>query len=205
MKSMLQEAATVFKAIEKAWLSCGKPDKFTVKVLEYEDKNFWGLTKKPAVISFTYDSNELKEKTVYDFKAKTQNKNINRFVKNDLYKENKTKSAKTERYLDEKKEQLKKKNISERFWTKEIVHDVLSYLKDLIGILGVKISIKYKIDQKILNIYFDKKILNETDDEKIFYISLSHIIMQFLKKKYKKKFKNYYLIINMESTGINDL
>src|SRR6202050_469390 len=55
MKSMLYEASSVVKAIEKAWAESGNPGEFTVKVLEREEKNFFGFSKKPAVISIAYD------------------------------------------------------------------------------------------------------------------------------------------------------
>ena len=44
MKSMLHEASTVAKAIEKAWTESGKPLEFTIKIHEVGEKNFFGMT-----------------------------------------------------------------------------------------------------------------------------------------------------------------
>src|SRR3989304_9153035 len=55
MKSILHEGASIVKAIEKAWKESGKPSEFTVNVLEVGEKNFLGLTKRPAVVSISYD------------------------------------------------------------------------------------------------------------------------------------------------------
>jgi hypothetical protein len=95
-------------------------------------------------------------------------------------------------------EKKRGKSKSKRFkgWDKELVDCSISWLNEMIRILGVKASIRYKADQRILNIYIDKRLLEESEDEKLFFISLSHLLMQFLRRKYKKRFNNYYLIIH---------
>ncbi len=55
MKSIMEEASSVSKAIEKAWARADKPASFSVKVLEHEVKNFFGLTSKPAKIAFYFE------------------------------------------------------------------------------------------------------------------------------------------------------
>src|SRR5258708_34816791 len=55
MKSMLHEASSVIKAIEKAWIESGKPLEFTINIHEVGEKNFFGFTKRPAIVSITYD------------------------------------------------------------------------------------------------------------------------------------------------------
>lgn len=55
MKSIIEEASSVIKAIEKGWASAGKPTEFTVKVLEQPTYNFLGFNVKQAKISFFFD------------------------------------------------------------------------------------------------------------------------------------------------------
>ena len=55
MKSVLEEASSVPKAIEKAWVSAGRPEEFTIKVFETEQRNFFGLLKKAAVVTILFD------------------------------------------------------------------------------------------------------------------------------------------------------
>src|SRR3990172_11151897 len=55
MKSMLHEASSIMKAIEKAWNESGQPTEFTVKVLEEGEKGFLWFSKNPAVISLSFD------------------------------------------------------------------------------------------------------------------------------------------------------
>ncbi len=55
MKSIMEEASTIFKAIEKAWTRAEKPQSFSVKLLEEPTKNFIGMTVKPAKIAFLFE------------------------------------------------------------------------------------------------------------------------------------------------------
>ena len=44
MKSIMEEASSIVKAIEKGWNSAGQPKEFTIKVFEEPQKNFIGMT-----------------------------------------------------------------------------------------------------------------------------------------------------------------
>jgi hypothetical protein len=55
MKSMMEEASSIVKAIENCWLRAGKPQEFTVRILEEPQKNFLGMTTKPAKIALFFD------------------------------------------------------------------------------------------------------------------------------------------------------
>lgn len=54
MKSIMEQASSIIKAIEKAWISAESPKEFTVKVFEKEEKNFFGITTKPAKIGIFF-------------------------------------------------------------------------------------------------------------------------------------------------------
>jgi hypothetical protein len=62
MKSIMEEASTIAKAIEIAWNRAGQPQEFSVKVLELPQTSFFGLkTSKSAKIAFFF--NELTVKS----------------------------------------------------------------------------------------------------------------------------------------------
>jgi hypothetical protein len=58
MKSILQEASSIAKAIEQAWIKAGKPKEFSVKIYEESEKNFIGLTSKNAKIGIFYQEKQ---------------------------------------------------------------------------------------------------------------------------------------------------
>ena len=55
MKSIMEEASSISKAIDQAWNRAGKPVEFTVKILEHPERNMFGLTVKSAKIAFFFD------------------------------------------------------------------------------------------------------------------------------------------------------
>ncbi|KKP35991.1 MAG: hypothetical protein UR26_C0001G0035 [candidate division TM6 bacterium GW2011_GWF2_32_72] len=61
MKSIIEEGSTLFKAIEKGWEKAGKPEEFTVRVFEKEERGFLGFSSKPAKIAILFNEVEDEE------------------------------------------------------------------------------------------------------------------------------------------------
>jgi hypothetical protein len=62
MKSIMEEASSISKAIENAWNRAGQPQEFSVKILEHPKTTFFGLkTEKSAKIAFFF--NEVVQKS----------------------------------------------------------------------------------------------------------------------------------------------
>jgi len=59
MKSIMEEASSIAKAVENGWVRAGKPQEFTVKVFEESEKNFIGMTKKPAKIALFFQEHHV--------------------------------------------------------------------------------------------------------------------------------------------------
>ncbi len=55
MKSIIQEASSIAKAVEEGWIKAQKPQQFSVKILEEAEKNFLGLTRKSAKVAIFFD------------------------------------------------------------------------------------------------------------------------------------------------------
>jgi len=51
MKSVIQEASSLCKAIEQGWLKAGKPKEFSIRILQEPYKNFLGMTTQNAKIA----------------------------------------------------------------------------------------------------------------------------------------------------------
>ena len=55
MKSLIEEASSVVKAIEKAWIRAGKPQAFSVKIFEESQTGFLGFNVKPAKVGIFFE------------------------------------------------------------------------------------------------------------------------------------------------------
>src|SRR5690349_17733192 len=66
MKSIIEEASSISKAIENAWKRAHQPSDFTVRIFEIPQKNMFGFTTKSAKIGLFFEeqkkSDELKKK-----------------------------------------------------------------------------------------------------------------------------------------------
>ncbi|MCA9770178.1 Jag N-terminal domain-containing protein [Candidatus Dependentiae bacterium] len=81
MKSLVEAASSIFKAIEKGWNRAGCPQEFTIKILEKEETNFLGMTRKPAKVAlFFVEGQESKPTTQYKQKKRFNNQQQKRFT-----------------------------------------------------------------------------------------------------------------------------
>jgi|GEM_PF-2005516 len=65
MKSLVEEASSVVKAIEKAWNRAGCPQTFSVKVFETPETNFFGFTKKSAKVGIFFEEEPTPQQKKY--------------------------------------------------------------------------------------------------------------------------------------------
>lgn len=217
MKSMLHEASSIIKAVEKAWTESGKPSEFTIKILEKGEKNFIGMTTRPAIVSITYGFVSEKPK---DFNV---NKRFNRpqvpsqdlpkpafAPRPNLSKENvkniqvklKQPQKSVVPELQQKKE-IVQQDLDIQVWDSELVNFCIDNLRQLFSALGFNSDCSTKINNRLLTVVLNKQIAVNEPDLRPVYASISHLLLQFLKKKYKKKFNGFQIIIN--STSSNEL
>jgi len=185
MKSVFQEDSSVLRAIEKAWNTAGRPTEFTVKIIDFGKKGILGFTKKPAIISVFYNP---KTQTIQPVQKEE--------LRQEREQRKKIQPIQVQR-KEEIKAEKKKKIISSKLihWDDEFLNDVRSWLKQLLDILKINVLFDLKANKKILNISLMKDIIKTKEEEKAFFIGLSFLLMQFLKKKYRKKFDGFHIII----------
>jgi predicted RNA-binding protein Jag len=58
MKSIIEQASSIIKAIEKAWNQAEKPKEFSIKIFEQEERNFFGMSTKPAKIGIFFGNDK---------------------------------------------------------------------------------------------------------------------------------------------------
>lgn len=63
MKSIIQKASTIQRAIEDAWNAAGKPQEFSIRILELPQKGFLGFTKHPAKIALVFEEQRAPRET----------------------------------------------------------------------------------------------------------------------------------------------
>jgi predicted RNA-binding protein Jag len=227
MKSMLHEASSIIDAIEKAWTESGKPSEFTIKILEEGKKGFLGFAKLPAIVSITFNAVRTPEKnTSFKDRDVQQRKSNQAYAsrqsekpeRNQPQDRNRVQSADSQEFARRQQQaanlkagQLKteKKVVNNQaplspeeapIWIPEWVEFVSGGLTDLLKFLPFRANFTTKIDKKILSVMFDKRLMENEDENRAVSASISYILMQFLKRKYKKKFRGYQILVTMSSS-----
>lgn len=182
MKSIIEEASSVVKAIEKAWLQAGKPQEFSIKIFEQSKKNFIGITTTPAKIGIFFSEQATPYKEPEHIKKKEQpRKGTVPLAK---------KQPVTHDTVTEKTERQPK-----IFWSHEMISSMQVWMKDILDIIG-KSHIKFTTDAKryYLKINFNTAIVDDAKKEQILFRNLAYISMQFLRNKFKKRFNGLKVI-----------
>lgn len=213
MKSLLQEASSVQKAIDLAWEAAGKPREFTVKVLDAGTRNFFGFCKTPAIVSIAFEPNSSSSR-VYPqgqqnhkpHHSKQNSKESGRKnqtvpgLKYDGSQENlkqhepKVRQPQKQQPSAEGKHEGAKEMIQPEGWTSEYVGDITTYLQEVLDLMGSTVAFNSMFEKQILTITFARPVVDDQESERMLYASLSYLFVQFLKKKYKKRFKGFRLM-----------
>jgi len=205
MKSLLQEASSVMKAVKKAWYEANQPNEFTVKVLEKAQKGFFGLTtKRPAVINILYEEvsppKSRRRRSSSSFSAKSSStqrrssrssESSKKMARNDEHSDARKRTNSSSR--DESRSSARSQQ--EQKWNDELRGVIKEWIDDILSIMKVSNSFSIKGDQRDLTIIFDKNITASADDEGLFFASLSYLLLQGLKKKYRSKFRGLRIIL----------
>lgn len=207
MKSMLHEASSVTKAVEKAWAESGKPTEFTIRVLEVGEKNFLGMTKRPAIVSITYDPKKQGGAVARkDFRSGRPAGSVEvrqprpavrqpmpAMEKKDVPVQDRQRQAGQQAPRPQGQGQFV---AYDENWTPELAADVQACFKDIADLFVISTPYEVKVDKKMLYIIFSSAILSTPDEDRQLFVSLSYLLIQILKKKHKKKFRGFHLIIN---------
>lgn len=105
MKSLIEEASTIQKAVEKAWIRAGKPVEFTVKVFEEPKHNFLGMTTKSAKVAIFFKAPASTNQVPSDKKDTYPNQNTKSHERTSSYNEGRAPRSGTDSQRRERPEQ----------------------------------------------------------------------------------------------------
>jgi predicted RNA-binding protein Jag len=199
MKSMLHEAATVAKAIEKAWTESGKPSEFTIKIHEMGEKNFLGFNKRPAIVSIIYDPRSQiapsgDKKVIQPQQRQERYQQQGQRERGDQRRKQQQPADKRQPMVTRPVQEILPPPVEA--WTQELVTDIEQGLKEIMAIMDIRIPYATRVDRRALYIIFERGIFPTVDEDRQLFAGLSHLLVQFLKKKHKKKLRGYHLVLS---------
>jgi predicted RNA-binding protein Jag len=195
MKSIIQEASSIVKAVEKAWLNAGKPHEFTVKIFEHPEKNFIGMTTKPAKIGIFF-----KDESILKTGDRPRREAIKRKAPSGEKKhipvtphkkpEFETKTSLNAPLHDTQKVQ---KRI---MWTDDMIHEANTWVKEALKSME-KSSITFTTDVNnyYLRFVFTQPLAVSEEKERDLFRSFSFLMLQALKRKFKRPLRGFKVVL----------
>ena len=176
MKSLMEEASSISKAIENGWTNAGKPKEFTIKIYEEPEYNFLGLTSKPAKIGIFFAEPRKVDPRRKPRPARQQ-------------QPRKPREVREPRPRKEQPEDLGP------IWGDDMVASTHEWIGEILSHIGVSAPYKVNPSRFHLRIEFGGSVLEDKDRQKHLFAILSGLIMTMLKRKYKRPLRGYKIVL----------
>jgi len=219
----MEEASSIAKAIEKGWARAGKPQEFTVKVFEEPEKNFIGLTTKPAKIGLFFQEsaiqapkNSFKDRPQASgptrYADKNSSSNADKQHRKPVHQEPQLRPMRQEPVAQQKnhartsqpernsehvrpESHSPKREHSTTPWSDELVGSAREWVNDSLKVMGSDASFSVEVDRYALKLQFSKLITANHDKEKMLFRSWAYLIMQASRQRYKRPLKGLKVIL----------
>ncbi len=215
MKSLMEEASTVAKALEKAWTRAGNPREFTVKVLDKPEKNFFGFTTKSAKVAILFEeevaprgqhapsryqdrsqNQQRPQQKTNPVQQKRFERSSERAARKPLQEQQAQTAPQTLQTAAQHPAAQTPKKVHEPVWTPERVAFVRQWIGDMQKAMNrADISCDITTDRNAIRILFQKPLLEDVEQEKQLFRSWAYLIMQTLRHTYKQQFRHIKIIL----------
>ena len=196
---MLKKLLLLVKAVEKAWISAGKPKEFTVKIYEEPQKNFIGLTVKPAKVGIFFTeapaqktSQKQPEPRHKKVTAEEPSEQKPRHVKKEAPKREARTAQPEPRPAKQAAEQAPAE-LEQRqgpIWSDDMIDTIKNWMHEMLPMMDLDhIPFSINAHHFHLKIVFDKSLFEDKNREKYLFASLSSLLLSMLKRQYKRPLK----------------
>lgn len=203
MKSIVEEASSISKAIENAWKRAEHPTEFSVRIHELPEKNMFGFTSKPAKIAIFFQE-EYKKNNSHKTVSHTSSTNpIPSISKPVTVKTQPKKPAdrpqtqKVAKPLPAAPKAPRQENAEP--WSGEMVNYAENWLRELLQKLDIKNAKFQTTPQRYhLKIVFAQPVFTEEEKNRVFFRNCAHLILQATRNSFKRPLKGFKAILTTE-------
>jgi predicted RNA-binding protein Jag len=224
MKSIIEQASSIMKAIEKAWNQAEKPKEFSIKIFEQEERNFFGMSTKPAKVGIFFggDKTVAHEKPTFkprqeirecrsSFAKASESRSPLSKVSPNIEEKNKAQAQKQPTpvkprvekhvqttHVDEKPKAIKATEIRRvsATWNDTMITTAHAWIKQTLSLMGLPvINFNSEVAGKNLKLTFNAPLIADPMQEKQLFRSFAHLIMSSLRNQYKQEIKNLKVVL----------
>jgi outer membrane biosynthesis protein TonB len=214
MRSIIQEASSITKAFEQAWDKASKPKEFSVTILEFPEKNFFGITTHSAKIALYFGAKAEKkeqapkqhkekpkqhqEQPSKEAKQKSEPKPEPKSEQKPEPKSEQKPEPKSEQKSEPKPEQKSQspRKKQESLWKEEHTTYARTWLTEAFKLMG-HTDVTFEIEPKhlFMKATLSKKMLSDPQKEKHLLASLSTLLMSSLQRNFHQGFPGHKVVI----------
>lgn len=203
MKSIVEEASSLMKAIEKGWTSAGNPKEFTIKIYEEPQKNFIGITIRPAKIGIFFTEAALAKTEQQARKKKTyqEERTSSRQVSREQTARTPKQKELPKREQRVGQEQPRNVEFAEKdfkqgpIWTDEMIGRVQEWLSEISPWMDIQAPFTLEAHHFHLKIHFEGALYEDKTRQKYLFAHLSNLLLTMLKRHYKRPLKGYKIVL----------
>ncbi len=208
MKSIMEEASSIFKAIEKGWNSAGNPKEFTIKIFEEPQKNFIGMTVRPAKIGIFFTESAPQKSTEQQAKRRKQGQQEERQKTVELPQQARGQKTRTPRPKEapEKEQRIQEPRQEARqldaelkqgpIWTDEMIETVKDWITEMLPSMDLdRVPFTVNPQHFHLKIQFQNDLYDDKTRQKYLFANVSNLLLTMLKRQYKRPLKGYKIVL----------
>lgn len=200
MKSIIQESSTIVKALQQAWDEAGKPQEFTVKVLQEPETNFFGMTTKSAkVVIFFKDApivRQVEKRQRPARKAAERQPQPKRQQQKRKLIERRELPTRQERKQPEKPMNVPQEQGQQTYWSDDMVGIVSDWMNGALKAMNLAdVRFDTSAERYLLTLKLNKALHADNAKEKDIFRSFSLLVMQSLKHKLKRPLRGFKVLV----------
>lgn len=195
MKSLMEEASSISKAIEKGWTNAGKPKEFTIKVYEEPQKNFIGMTVRPAKIGIFFT--EPKQQPVSEGRPRVKQKPLQQPRALEKVAKEPRREPKP---LEERPLPKKSQEDLGPIWSDDMVTSTKDWVQEMLRHMGFG-HVPFTIEPQRfhLKINFGQDLVADKEKQKHLFAVFSGLLLTMLKRQCKRPLRGYKIVLTQES------
>ena len=94
--------------------------------------------------------------------------------------------------------EVKSDQVMRERWTEPMIESVIAFLQDIFKYMDLQVPFVHKVEKLQLRITFEKPLCENKDQEYKVYTSLAFLMLQMVKREFKKKCKGYRVVFGLQ-------
>lgn len=206
MKSIMHEASSISKAVEQGWVKAGKPQEFTIKILEEPEKNFFGFTVKQAKIALFFEDRKITRPLL-----RSEGQAAPRYETRQQHPSTKQKRGREEERVKEQPSRMRfqtepqqreamiaepaQQKQRQPLWTDEMILSAKNWLTTTLHTMDKDITFTIEPQRWHLRIVLSEPLLTDMQKEKHMLASLATILIETLKRQFKTGLRGHKIVL----------